>query len=310
MHPASLRAITEFWKSLAVERLSLGIVKKAEDSGRGYAIWLDGLTTIEFMAALPRAAAANVSGSHIYVRVCAPSIDQHPGILLLDDLDRPAIYKLGVEGLEPTAVVETSPDNYQAWIRLVPAGQHLAHSVALAAVRLLIERFGADPRASSPTQPGRLVGFTNRKPAYFNRDRYPFVRLISARPGLVAPSALDLLKQAEMTQAQPAAPRAAPRETPQAATLASGDNCELNRLRDYARRRVADQLRAGQRDPKNASESEVDWLAVCLALRAGLTPAVIESWLLSARPDRDTKYAARTLNRAAEQVLGGSSPRP
>lgn len=310
MHPASLRAITEFWKALAVARLSLGMVKKAVDSGRGYAIWLDGLATPEFMAALPRAAAANVSGSHIYVRVSGPSSDQHPGILLLDDLDRLAIDKLGVEGLDPTAVVETSPDNYQAWVRLVPVGQHLAPPVARAAVRVLIERFNADPRASSPTQPGRLVGFTNRKPAYFNRDRYPFVRLISARPGLVAPLAGDLLMQAERTQAQPAAPRAAPRETPQAANPDAGEFRELDGLRAYARRRIADQLRGGLRDHQRASESEVDWFAVCVALRAGVTPAVIESWLRGARPDRDPTYAARTVSRAAEQVLGTSSLQP
>ncbi len=313
MHPASLRAIQEFWKALAVARLSLGMVKKAKDSSRGYAIWLDGLAIPEFMAALPRAAAANVSGSHIYVRVSGPSSDQHPGILLLDDLDRPALHKLGVEGLDPAAVVETSPDNYQAWVRLIPVGQHLAPPVARAAIRVLIERFNADPRASSPSQPGRLVGFTNRKPAYCNRDRYPFVRLISARPGLVAPLAGDLLTQvmqAERTQAQPAAPGAVPRETPQAANPDPSEFRELDGLRAYARRRVADQLRAGLRDHQRASESEVDWLAVCVALRAGVTPAVIESWLRAARSDRDPTYAARTVNRAAERVLGSCSPKP
>lgn len=308
MHRASLHAIETFWAALAVERLSLGIVRKSEDGGRGYASWLTGLTYAEFMASLPRAAAANVGGSHVYVRLHSPSADRHPGILLLDDLDQAALLQLREHGFEPTAVVETSPNNCQAWLRLIPVGEHITHHVAQAALRLLIERFRADPRACSPTQPGRIPGFTNRKAAYFCRGRYPFVRLVSATPGLVTPSASSVLTMAE--EAQPAAPRAAPRKTPQAAVADSGDTRELDRLRDHARRRIADQLRAGQRPPERASESEIDWMTVCLALRAGWSPPMVEAWLQSARPGRDPGYAIRTVNRAADQVLGCNGLRP
>lgn len=308
MHPASLYAIETFWAALAVERLSLGIVRKSNDGGRGYASWLAGLTYAEFMASLPRAAAANVAGSHIYVRLHSPIADRHPGILLLDDLDQAALFQLREHGFEPTAVVETSSRNFQAWVRLIPVGEHIAHSAAQAALRLLIERFRADTRACSPTQPGRLPGYTNRKAAYVCRGRYPFVRLVSATTGLVAPSASSVLTMAE--EAQPTAPRAAPRKTPQAAVGASGDTRELDRLRDYARRRIADQLRVGQRTPERASDSEIDWMAVCLAIRAGWSPPTVEAWLQNARPERDREYAMRTVSRALDRVLGATGFRP
>ncbi len=77
-------------------------------------------------------------------------------------------------------------------------------------------------------------------------------------------------------EAQPAAPRAAPRKTPLAAFAGSSDTRELDRLRDYARRRIADQLRAGQRTPDRASDSEIDWVTVCAALRVGWSPGAIE----------------------------------
>ena len=308
MHRASLHAIENFWAALAVERLSLGIVRKPEDGGRGYASWLTGLTYAEFMASLPRAAAANVGGSHVYVRLHSACADGHPGILLLDDLDKAALIQLREHGFEPTAVVETSPKNFQVWLRLIPVGEHIPHPVAQAALRLLIERFRADPRACSPTQPGRLPGYTNRKAAYVCRGRYPFVRLVSATPGLVAPSASSVLTMAE--EAQPAAPGAAPRKTPQAAVADPDDTRELDRLRDYARRLIADQLRAGQRPPERASDSEIDWITVCFALRAGRSPTAIEAWLQAARPGRDLGYAARTVSRATDQVLGRTVPRP
>lgn len=308
MHRASLDAIEAFWTALAVERLSLGIVRKSNDGGRGYASWLTGLTYAEFMASLPRAAAANVGGSHVYVRLHSACANAHPGILLLDDLDQAALSQLREHGFEPTAVVETSPRNFQAWVRLIPVGEHIAHSAAQAALRLLIERFRADPRACSPTQPGRLPGYTNRKAAYVCRGRYPFVRLVSATPGLVAPSASSVLTMAE--EAQPAAPRAAPRKTPQAAEVTSGDTREFDRLRDHARRRIADQLRAGQRTPDRASDSEIDWVTVCAALRAGWSPGAIEAWLQAARPERDPAYAGRTVSRATDQVLGATGFRP
>lgn len=311
MHPRSLGAIGEFWNALALERLSIGIVQPHPGSERGRGWWQTDLSQADFMRALPRAAAANVNGAHVYVRVSTTAPGSHCGVVLLDDLSRDALHQLSTEGWEPCAVVETSPNNFQAWLRLGPPNAGLDRGAVQRILGHLIKRIGADPRACSTMQPGRLVGFTNRKPKYADASgRFPFVRLIDSRPGQVCSAAAASLEALRSQEAQPTAPRAAPRKTPQAAVAASGDTRELDRLRDYARRRIADQLRVGQRTPERASDSEIDWVTVCAALRAGWSPGAIEAWLQAARPERDPAYAGRTVSRATDQVLGATGFRP
>jgi len=53
-------------------------------------------------------------------------------IALLDDLDRPAILRLKSDGLAPATIVETSPGNYQAWLRV--SQEPIAHEQATMAV--------------------------------------------------------------------------------------------------------------------------------------------------------------------------------
>lgn len=55
----------------------------------------------------------NVLGRDIYVW---PS--GSVGLVLVDDLDRPAILQLKGDGLAPATIVETIPGNYQAWLRV------------------------------------------------------------------------------------------------------------------------------------------------------------------------------------------------
>src|SRR5438034_6130458 len=57
----------------------------------------------------------NAHGRDIYIRP-AGSV----GLILLDDLDPVAIVRLTHDGLQPAVVVETSPGNYQAWLRVSP----------------------------------------------------------------------------------------------------------------------------------------------------------------------------------------------
>jgi hypothetical protein len=311
MHPRSLDAIGEFWNALALERLSIGIVQPHPGSERGRGWWQTDLSQADFMRALPRAAAANVNGAHVYVRVPTTAPESHCGVILLDDLSRDALHQLTTEGWEPCAVTKTSPANFQAWLRLGPPGAGLERGAVQSILGHLIKRAGADPRACSPMQPGRLVGFTNRKRRYADASgRFPIVRLIDSRPGHVCSAAAASLEAFRSQEAQPAAPRAAPRKTPQAAVLTSGDARELDRLRDHARRLIADQLRAGQRPPERASESEIDWMTVCCALRAGWSPDAIEAWLQAARPERDPTYVIRTVSRATDQVLGATGFHP
>jgi hypothetical protein len=65
-------------------------------------------------------------------------------------------------GLEPAAVVLTSTDNDQAWVRV--SASPIAEDLGTAAARELARRYGGDLAAAKWRQYGRLVGCTNRKP--------------------------------------------------------------------------------------------------------------------------------------------------
>ena len=82
-------------------------------------------------------------------------------------------------GFDPAVIVETSPGNYQAWLK---HPERLGKEVGTAAARALAEKFGGDRGAADWRHFGRLAGFTNRKAKYLDASTglYPFVRLIEA----------------------------------------------------------------------------------------------------------------------------------
>ncbi len=107
---------------------------------------------------------------HIYFR---PSSERR--FTLLDDLSRDAVASLTAAGLEPCAVIETSPGNFQAWLK---HSRILSKELGTFAAQLLAHRFGADPSAADWRRFGRLPGFTNRKSQYRQHNEvFPFVRL-------------------------------------------------------------------------------------------------------------------------------------
>jgi len=88
----------------------------------------------------------------------------------------PTIARMKEEGFQPAVVVQTSPNNFQAWLQ---HGQVLPELESSTAARLLAQRFDADPSSASWCHYGRLAGFTNRKAKYKDprTGYFPFVRL-------------------------------------------------------------------------------------------------------------------------------------
>ena len=115
----------------------------------------------------------NLNRGHIYVRPAGLH-----GLSLVDDLKAAAIVRMKAEGFAPAAVVETSPGNFQAWLK---HGQVLDEAFSTRAAKLLAERFGGDLGSADWRHFGRLAGFTNPKP---NRrlasGLQPFARLLEA----------------------------------------------------------------------------------------------------------------------------------
>jgi hypothetical protein len=109
---------------------------------------------------------------------------------LIDDLTPDAVRVMKQDGFTPSLVVETSPQNLQAWVN---HGQVLPRNLSTLAARALAQRFGGDPGAADWRHFGRLSGFTNRKPKHQGPDGlFPFVHLIDAR-GVVYPKAGELI---------------------------------------------------------------------------------------------------------------------
>jgi hypothetical protein len=102
---------------------------------------------------------------------------------LVDDLTTDAVSSMKEAGFNPAVIVETSPGNYQAWLK---HPEPLSKEASTAAARALAEKFGGDRGAADWRHFGRLAGFTNRKTKYFNAisGLYPFVRSIEATSGV------------------------------------------------------------------------------------------------------------------------------
>ncbi len=107
----------------------------------------------------------NNEGSNVYIR----PLDNK--FILLDDLQRNILESLAE--IKPCLLMETSPGNFQAWVKLdqVPSDRieltNLWRSMAI--------QFNADLGSAKPDQIGRLPGFFNMKSKY--SPDFPMVKL-------------------------------------------------------------------------------------------------------------------------------------
>src|ERR1700737_1347482 len=135
---------------MGCERVELGIRRDA-----GEMILREGQGAIEIEEAIRWLRHENAKGAHIYVRPAGVH-----ALSLIDDLSAEAIERMKVEGFEPAVVVETSLNNFQAWLN---HGQVLEAPMSTRAAKALVERFGGDPASADWRHFGRLAGFTNPK---------------------------------------------------------------------------------------------------------------------------------------------------
>ena len=91
--------------------------------------------------------------------------------ILLDDLCRDVLEDLAE--IKPCLLMETSPGNYQAWVKLAKVPQN--RSELLNVWKSLAIKFNADMASAKPDQIGRLPGFFNMKSKY--TPNFPFVKL-------------------------------------------------------------------------------------------------------------------------------------
>lgn len=134
----------------------------------------------------------NANKGGIYVR----PMDRR--ITLLDDLHVDQIRRLKDLNFAPAVVLETSANNYQAWIRILPPDSpEPSREAATQVSRSLTKSFGGDPAAVGAERFGRLPGFVNRKPKHDRQGKGPWVTLREAA-GAVAAAGRSLLARIEV----------------------------------------------------------------------------------------------------------------
>lgn len=136
----------------------------------------------------------NARGADIYVR----PLDS--GVVLLDDLTQAQVERMKEQGYEPASVVETSPQNFQAWVKL--SASALPPPIATAAARHLATQYEGDPNSADFAHFGRLAGFTNTKPQHRTRNgRSPYV-MAHESSGRQAQQGMELVNRLNEEHAQ------------------------------------------------------------------------------------------------------------
>lgn len=130
-------------------------------------------TRDEVLAMLPRLTAANVRGGNVFVT----PIDDAAHHALIDDLKGEDMARLRAAGYAPALVLETSPGNHQAVVKL---GRDLPEHAVNEWFRAVNRELG-DERITGLRHPLRLAGFANRKPRHEGPDgQFPFVGVVEA----------------------------------------------------------------------------------------------------------------------------------
>jgi hypothetical protein len=177
-------------RAMGSQVFEIGLFKPdAEKDGAGPAMIPRTWDTDSLIRSIPWLKLQNMQGRNIYIR---PKGEHN--LSLVDDLKVDGVDKMTVEGFKAAVVVETSPGNYQAWLK---HPRVLSQEISTAVARALADAFGGDKGAADWRHFGRLAGFTNRKLKYQSPEGlFPFVRL-AASGGTIYQSADGFLADVE-----------------------------------------------------------------------------------------------------------------
>ena len=282
----TFRAVKNQLHGMRAARYEVGLLN--QDGKMSPRLW----TPDQVLKSVPWLKQQNAIGCHIYIR---PEGSQ--GLILVDDLTLGAISEMKRDGFAPAVEVETSPFNFQAWVRVsnMPISKEIATTVAV----ILAERYDGDRNSADWRHYGRLGGFTNRKPEYCDGNgRFPYVK-VHVHSGRIAVNAENLLVQAK--ERFQAAQKAGERSRRSRVNFEG--NLVTSAPKDdpvmFYRRHLA--LVSSQYG-RDMDVSRADWMTAKRMAVAGYKPGDIENAIHEASPGLDERkkghiedYVSRTV---------------
>ena len=288
----TLQAIGRQLKAMGCERFDIGV----RDATTGQMMnreW----SAAEVIQHTPWLKRMNAQGNDVYIR---PAAQERHGLVLVDDLSDFDLEDMKTEGREPALVVETSPKNYQAWVKVADAaGGELRGQIA----RMLASEYDADPASADSRHYGRLAGFTNRKDKHTTRAGYQPWVLLRESKGKAATAGPELVQQAGQQIEQ------AERQQEKARRLASLDLPEQQPGRRH-RRTALEEYRsemAGLVKRYGDDLSKCDFIAAQKLASRGRSAEEIGKAMAEASPalaERKPGHEADYIERTVTKVMG------
>ena len=164
------QAVRQQLKAMDCGTYDIGVIGAKKD---GKAFHFQNRTTAQVMAEIPNLKRLNAQGRHIYIQ---PAEDNHK-MVLVDDVSFDDIENMSKNGHKPALTVETSPDNYQAWVK---SPKSITEDERASVAMDLANIYDADKNSAQKRHYGRLAGFTNQKEEHEKHGRYPFALLRSS----------------------------------------------------------------------------------------------------------------------------------
>ena len=159
--------------AMGCARFDLGVLR-----AHGMMLLYESLTASQICARFAWLQRENARRAHIFVRPHGLS-----RLTLVDDLSSSALNSMKRTGFAPTLVVETSPRNFQAWLKHARGFSNRESSTV--AARELAARFQGDQSSADWRHFGRLAGFINQKPNRRLPNGLQPVVLLRESPGAV-----------------------------------------------------------------------------------------------------------------------------
>ena len=254
------KAFLEYAKAVNADRYRVTTIKMDDDGSRKVFI-LDkkdgqsmGFTQDELVQKMPEIMKLQKRGENIYYTPL--SDDKHH--ILIDDVSPENVVRLQKDGYKPSAIIESSPRNFQCILTIPKFGGEFDRQIANQLAAMLNREYG-DPKLSGAIHPHRAPGFANRKPKHRQKDgSYPLALLRFAvqqicKKALVEARKLEQALQAKMKQRQKTVFAPSVQTSPQAAYFAHYENIRSHiTVEDFSRvdAMIALRMRANGHSPE------------------------------------------------------------